>query len=130
MIVSGIALAGGGARMPSGSCGAYAAGLMALSAALCPKADRLSASEIETLKKVRPKFYKFRDWFTGEFGGVSCASVLLQLFGWTYHRNDDQEREELRKLQKKLGFNCEVVTGKTAVALAKKLPESKRKKRS
>jgi len=129
MIVSGIALAGGGARMPSGSCGAYAAGLMALSAAWCPKADRLSASEIEALKKVRPKFYKFRDWFIAEFGGVSCASVLLKLFGWTYRQNNDKEREELRKLQKKLGFNCEVVTGKTVVELAKTLPESKRKKR-
>jgi hypothetical protein len=129
IIVSGIALAGGGARMPSGSCGAYAAGLMALSAALCPKADRLSVNEIEALKKIRSKFYKFRDWFASEFGGVNCAAVLLKLFGWTYHRNSDQEREDLRKLQKKLGFNCEVVTGKTVVELAKMLPESKRKKR-
>jgi len=129
MIVSGIALAGGGARMPSGSCGAYTAGLMALSAALCPKAERLSASEIEALEKVRPKFYKFRDWFAAEFGGVSCAAALLKLFGWTYHQNSDKEREELRELQKRLGFNCEVVTGKTAVELARMLPESKRKKR-
>ncbi len=113
--------------MPSGSCGAYAAGLMTLSAALCPKGDRLSAREIEALKKVRPKFYQFRDWFVGKFGGVSCAAVLLKLFGWTYNRNNDKEREELRKLQKKLGFNCEVVTGKTVVELAKMLPESKKK---
>ena len=102
---------------------------MALSASWCPKADRLSASEIKALKKVRPKFYKFRDWFVAEFGGVSCASVLLKLFGWTYRQNNDKEREELRKLQKKLGFNCEVVTGKTALELARTLPESKRKKR-
>ncbi len=116
--------------MPSGSCGAYAAGLMALSAALCPKGDKLSPGEIDALKKIRPKFYKFRDWFTGEFGGVSCAAVLLKLFDWTFHQNSDHEREELRKRQKKLGFNCEVVTGKAVVELAKMLPESKRKKRN
>jgi len=108
--------------MPSGSCGAYTAGLMALSVALCPKADELSDEEMEALKKVRPQFYEFRDWFVGEFGGVSCAAVLLKLFGWTYHLNDDKEREELDQLRKKLGFDCGVVTGKTAVKLAKMLP--------
>jgi hypothetical protein len=122
MIVAGIALAGGGARMPSGSCGAYTAGLMALSAALCPKADELSDKEIEALEAVRPRFYEFRDWFVGEFGGVSCAAVLLKLFGWTYHLNDEQERAELGQLQKKLGINCALVTEKTSVKLAKMLP--------
>ena len=70
MIVSGIALAGGGARMPWGSCGAYSAGLMALSAALCPDGDELSASGKKALDDVRPNFYEFRDWFAGEFGGA------------------------------------------------------------
>ncbi len=60
---------------------------------------------------------------------MNFAAVLLKLFGWTYHQKSDKEREELRKLQKKLGFNCEVGTGKTVVELARMLPESKSKKR-
>lgn len=115
MVYSGIALSGGGARSTLGSCGAYAGGLMALSVRFSPHASELSPEQIEELEKARAKFYQFRDWFVGEFGGVSCYETLHKLFGGYYNQNNDESRKALKKVQDQLGFNCRVVTNKTVV---------------
>ena len=122
VVYSGIALAGGGARATFGSCGAYSAGLMALSVKFCPRSARISIEpadkEIAELEGAKTRFYQFRDWFTQEFGGVNCSDVLYKLFGGRYIQADDESRKALKKLQEQLGFNCQVVTAKTVVKVA------------
>ncbi len=121
MVFSGVALAGGGARSTLGSCGAYAGGLMTLSAKLSPHVSGLSPEQIEELERGRVKFYEFRDWFKDEFGGVSCYEALHKLFGGYYDQADEKSRKELKDLQDRLGFNCHVVTDKTVTKLKEML---------
>ncbi|MFH1031426.1 MAG: C-GCAxxG-C-C family protein [Chloroflexota bacterium] len=121
MLVSAIALAGGGGRSTTGSCGAYSGGLMALSTRFCPGGEELTEEELARLDKAKPNFYEFRDWFIKEFSGVNCVQILRKLFGGTFDLNNDKSVAELRKIQKELGFNCELVTGKVAVKLAEML---------
>lgn len=118
MTVSAIALAGGGAGSHVGSCGAFSGGLMALSARFCPRSEELTDEELVKLEKGHPRFYEFRDWFTREFGGVNCSDVLRKLFGFSYNLNSDKERDELRKIQNELGFNCGLVIEKVAIRTA------------
>lgn len=91
---------------------------MALSVGFCPQGEELTEEEMARLAKARPNFYEFRDWFIKEFSGVNCVNVLQKLFGGTFDLNNDQSVAELRKIQKEMGFNCELVTGKVAVKLA------------
>ena len=121
MIVSAIALAGGGARATTGSCGAFSGGLMALSTRFCPRSEELADKELAELEKARHRFYEFRDWFIKEFSGVSCSDVLLKFFGRSYNLRIDKERDELTKLQKELGFNCGLVVEKVAIRIAEML---------
>ena len=118
MVVSTIALAGGGARSTLGSCGAYSAGLMALSAKMSPRTENPTKEQIAELEKSKETFYAFRDWFVSEFGGVSCSAALHKLFGGNYNQGDAESRKALKTLQDKLGFNCQVVTAKTAIKIA------------
>ncbi len=121
MIVAAVALAGGGARATTGSCGAFSGGLMALSTGLCPHSEELTEEEMAKLEKARPAFYNFRDWFIDEFSGVNCVNVLRKLFGRTFDLNSEKDVSELRRIQKGLGFNCELVTGKVAVKITEML---------
>ncbi len=121
MLASAVALAGGGAHATYGSCGAFSGGLMALSACFSPKGDELSDAEVAELEKARPRFDVFRDWFIREYGGVSCADVLRKIYGKSYNLSDKKETDELHRLQDELGFNCEVVTAKVVVEVAREL---------
>ena len=118
MVVSAIALAGGGARATAGSCGAFSGGLMALSAKFSPRSAELSKEELEELEKAKVKFYAFRDWFVSEFGSVTCFEMLRKLFGGSYNLASEESRKELKKVQDAMGFNCQVVTAKTVVKVA------------
>ena len=51
MLAAAIALAGGGARSTYGSCGAYSAGLMALSAKMSPRTPAPTKEQIAELEK-------------------------------------------------------------------------------
>ena len=121
MLAAAVALAGGGARSTYGSCGAYSAGLMALSAKMAPRTDNPTKEQIAELEKSKEKFYEFRDWFVAEFGGVSCSEALHKLFGGYYVQADAESRAALKKTQEQLGFNCQVVTAKTAIKIAEML---------
>ena len=121
MLVSAIALAGGGARATVGSCGAFSGGLMALSAGLCPRSEALSDKELAALEKARTKYYKFRDWFIKRYGGVSCSIVQWKLYGRSFNLSSEKETAELRKLQKRLGFNCELVIAEVAAKVMQML---------
>ena len=121
MLFSAVALSGGGARATVGSCGAYSAGLMALSTKLSPRNAETPEKEQEELEKMRSKCYEFRDWFVNEFSGVSCREALHKLFGAYYDLANEADRKRLAEVQKAIGFNCEVVTAKTAVNLAEML---------
>jgi len=118
MLAAAIALAGGGARSTLGSCGAYSGGLMALSAKLSPRTEEPTKEQIAELEKSKARFYEFRDWFVSEFGGVSCSEAIHKLFGGYYNQADEESRKALKKVQEQLGFNCQVVTAKTAVKIA------------
>lgn len=118
MLAAAIALAGGGARSTYGSCGAYSGGLMALSAKMCPRTENPTSDQIAELEKSKLKFYEFRDWFVSEFGGVSCSEALHKLYRGYYILADAESYAALKKLQEQLGFNCQVLTAKTAVKIA------------
>jgi len=118
LVYSGIALSGGGARSTFGSCGAFSAGLMALSTRFSPHASELSLEQIEEVEKARTRFYQFRDWFVAEFGGVSCYETLHKLFGGYYDQSNEESRKALKRVQEEKGFNCQVVTAKTVVKVA------------
>jgi hypothetical protein len=121
MLAAAIALAGGGASATYGSCSAFSGGLMALSAKMSPRTPEPTAAQIAGLEKSKKQFYEFRDWFVTEFGGVSCAETLFRLFGGHYLQSDAESRKALKKVQEQLGFNCQVVTAKTAVKIAEML---------
>jgi hypothetical protein len=118
MLASSIAMGGGGARATFGSCGAFVGGLMALSAKMAPRTENPTKEQIAELEKSKEKFYEFRDWFISEFGGVSCDETLHKLFGGRWIEADEQSRAALKKRQAELGFNCQVVTAKTAIKIA------------
>ena len=120
-LLSSIPLAGGGARAKGGNCGAYSAGLMALSAKMSPRTAETPEKEGEELEKMRAKCYEFRDWFITEYSGVSCRDALYKLFGGYYEQANETDRKKLAEVQKAMGFNCEVVTAKVAVKLAEML---------
>ena len=101
-----------------GSCGAFSGGLMALSSRFCPHSEDLSDEEIIDLEEARPNFFELRDWFIKEFSGVTCSNVIRKLFGRSYDLHSEEEREELRKVQEELGFDCRLVIEKVAVKTA------------
>ena len=74
-------LYGGGGKATFGSCGIFSGGLMALSARFCPNSRTPSDQEMEVYNKALSKFNEFRDWFTAEFGSVTCQGVQLKLHG-------------------------------------------------
>ncbi len=122
-MTASISLAGGGAGSGTGSCGAFNAGLLSLSAAYSPGSEELTEQEMETLKMARPRFQEFRDWFMHEFGGVTCRDVQIKILGRFFNVIDDREREEFYKFQEKIGVSCSLVTNKTAVKLAQMLSQ-------
>ena len=94
---------------------------MALSAKLSPRTENPTREEIVELEKAKARFYEFRDWWLSEFGGVNCSETLQRLFGGYYNQADEESRKALKKVQDVMGFNCQVVTAKTAVKIAEML---------
>jgi hypothetical protein len=121
MVFSGIALAGGGARARGGNCGAFSAGLMAISVKMSPRTAETPEKEQAELEKMRAKCYEFRDWFIAEYSGISCLDALHKLFGGNFDQSKESDRKRLAEIQKAVGFNCEALTAKVAVKLAEML---------
>lgn len=89
-----------------------------MSAKMSPRTPEPTTAQIAELDKSKKRFQEFRDWFITEFGGVSCAEALFTLFGGHFRLDDAESRKALKKVQDRLGFNCQVVTAKTAVKIA------------
>ena len=123
IVQAGIALAGGGIRATIGSCGAFSAGLLALSAKFCPRSNEPTEKELEEYEKARKKFAEFRDWFIAEFGGVVCKEVQHRQLGRSFNLMDDQEYQAFKNFQG-VGEKCNQVSRKAALKVAEILSRS------
>ena len=93
---AGSALAGGGAECTDASCGAYAGGLMMISAYFGRSRDE----DPTTGRKTKYDSFRlgsaFHDRFVEEYDTVICGEVHEKLFGRTYHLRNDDEKQLFR----------------------------------
>jgi hypothetical protein len=123
IVQAGIALAGGGIRSTTGSCGAFSAGLLALSAKFSPRSDEPNERELREYERAREKYAEFRDWFIAEFGGVVCKEVQHRQLGRSFNLMDDQEYQAFKNFQG-VGEKCNQVSRKSALKVAEILSRS------
>jgi hypothetical protein len=112
--------AGGGDRATTGSCGAFAGGLMALSARFSPRAEELSDQEMAEFNKIRFALHGFRDWFIAEYGGVTCADVQCHEFGRIYNFMDAKDLKDYT-ISPETRRKCFDITVKAAFKVAEML---------
>jgi hypothetical protein len=118
LLVASTFLPGGGADATTGSCGAYAAGILALGAGLAPRSRELSEKDREYINKIRPKLFEFRDWFIGEFSGVTCKEVQMKIYGRWFNLMLEGEVAKYYAYHTSQKVDCNLVTSKAAVKLA------------
>lgn len=112
--------AGGGDRATTGSCGAFAGGLMALSACFSPRTDEPSDLEMAEFNKTRLALHGFRDWFIAECGGVTCADVQRHEFGRIYNFMDTKDQKDFA-MSPETRQKCFAITAKAALKVAEML---------
>ncbi len=99
-------LAGGGALMSEGMCGALTGGLVALSAKYGRDRDKLDKGRyLNNYKKCKELVERFR----AEFGGVTCHQLQQQFTGQTF---DMWNAEEYKAFDAARGHKCAHATGK------------------
>ncbi len=111
-------LMGGGDMATVGSCGIYSGGLMALSARFSPNSKPPSDKEMEVYYKALGKFGEFSDWFTAEFGSVTCKDVQLKLHGRFFNFMNDEEVTAFMQLVKEDGVKCSQAIASAALKVA------------
>ena len=111
-------LHGGGGGATVGSCGIYSGGLMALSARFSPNSKPPSKQEMEVYYKALSKFDEFRDWFTAEFGSVTCQDVQLKLHGRFFNFVNDEEVRAFLQFKKLHGVKCSQAIASSALKVA------------
>jgi len=100
---------------------------MVLAAKYSPRSLDYTDEDLAQLDKALQISFEFRDWFISEFGGVNCPDVLFKLFGFSTEWKNREQWMELRKIQKELGFTCDLVVEKASVMTAeilRKYPDS------
>ena len=68
--------------------------------------------------KALSKFNEFRDWFTAEFGSVTCQGVQLKLHGRFFNFMNDEEVQEFLLLGKQHSVKCSQATVSGALKVA------------
>ncbi len=104
------ALAGGGALMTSGSCGALVGGMLALGAKYGRDREHFTSGQNMQSFKLVKKLY---ERFVEEFGSPICAGVHTQLFGRSYDLWNKYEYQAFEAAGGHLD-KCPHVAGKAA----------------
>ena len=91
VIESSHALAGGGALVGDGTCGACAGSMMAISAFFGRNRDQFNEGEIGDWMKSSEVSKKVRERFSDEFGSVICNDIQEDIFGRSYNLWDSED---------------------------------------
>jgi C_GCAxxG_C_C family probable redox protein len=87
-----------GGALSSGSCGAYAGGLLAIGLKFSSSIEDLSDEGVAKGEITREKQLAFRESFLKEFGTTLCPEIQERLFGQRFNFTDEKEGEEFRNL--------------------------------
>jgi C_GCAxxG_C_C family probable redox protein len=125
VLKSATALSGGLADSTDGTCGALAAGVMAIGLLHGRGRDHLHEPQFGYESYVLGK--KLRNRFIEEYGSCLCREILMKIFGRTFDFWDPEELEQFEALG---GHDdkCPVVVAKSAMWTAEILLKAKHAK--